>query len=452
MPSRQRLTEKIARAAKPTVRQYQLFDTEVLGFALVIYKSGSKAFNLSYRVNGRQRRYTIGMWPAWSVVAARERAKTIRREIEMECDPLGNREAERVVPRMSDLVERYIDEHLPKLAARNRSDQISMLTKLVLPQWRNRLVREISPADVNKLLREMAAERHRLAKKLLRRSVPCPTPIRANRLGEVLRKMFNLSVQWKMRSDNPAQGFHKRPENARERFLSFDEINRLSEALENSEDRRGADVIRLCLLTGARLGEVRHARFEHFNLELLTWFKPATTTKQKRTHRLPISAEVADLVRWRLELVPEDCPWLFPGDGTGRPVHEMRRYWQSILKQAEISDVRIHDLRHTFASLLVSGGASLEIIARLLGHTQMSTTQRYAHLMESPLRESVNAVAEYVKQKPSQQAQQIAASPPPNTPTPSSNSPAPSSVPPKWGEYGGGWYSYQAPLRLETSQ
>ena len=446
VPSRQRLTEKITRAAKPTVRQYQLFDSEVLGFALVIYKSGSKAFNLSYRVNGRQRRYTIGMWPAWSVVAARERAKAIRREIELDCDPLGNREAERIVPRVSDLIERYIDEHLPKLAERNRADQISMLTKLVLPQWKNLLVREISPADVNKLLQEVAAGRHRPAKKLLRRTAPCPTPIRANRLGEILRKMFNLAVQWKMRTDNPAQGFHKRTENARERFLSLEEINRLSEALENSEDRRGADVIRLCLLTGSRLGEVRLARFEQFNLELLTWFKPATNTKQKRTHRLPISPEVADLVRRRRSIVPENCSWLFPGDVSGKPVHEMRRYWQGILKVAEIDDVRIHDLRHTFASLLVSGGASLEVIGRLLGHTQMSTTQRYAHLMESPLRESVNAVANYVKSKPKAKPSDSSQA------SLTLNSPASSSMPPKWDGYGGGWYSYQAPLPLETPQ
>ncbi|KZK84899.1 putative prophage CPS-53 integrase [Pseudovibrio sp. Ad13] len=456
MPSRQRLTEKIARTAKPTVRQYQLFDSVVSGFALVIYKSGTKAFNVSYRVNGRQRRYTIGQWPAWSVVAARERAKTIRREIELDYDPLGNREAERVVPRVSDLIERYIDEHLPKLAARNQADQISMLSKLVLPQWKNLLVREISPADVNKLLSNVAAGRHRPAKKLKRRSKPKSTPIRANRLGEILRKMFNLSVQWKMRPDNPAQGFHKRLENARERFLSLDEINRLSDALENSKDKRGADVIRLCLLTGSRLGEVRFARFEQFNLELLTWFKPATNTKQKRTHRLPISPEVADLVRRRQSVVSEDCPWLFPGDGTGKPVHEMRRYWQGILKQAEICDVRIHDLRHTFASLLVSGGASLEVIGRLLGHTQMSTTQRYAHLMESPLRESVNAVAGYVTAKPRRHTQQII-SPPPTSPvfsapTLTASSPVPFSAPAKEAEYGDGWYSYQAPLRLERPQ
>ncbi|KZL09071.1 tyrosine-type recombinase/integrase [Pseudovibrio sp. Ad26] len=467
MPGRQRLTEKIARNAKPTVRQYQLFDSVVPGFALVIYKSGTKAFNVSYRVGGRQRRYTIGQWPAWSVVAARERAKTIRREIELSCDPLGNRQAERVIPHVSDLIERYKDEHLPKLAERNQADQISMLTKLVLPTWGNRPVRDICSADVNKLLCQVASGRHRPARTNKQRSKqkhqdkPKPTPIRANRLGEILRKMFNLSVQWKMREDNPADGFHKRPENARERFLSLDEINRLSAALENSTDTRGADVIRLCLLTGARLGEVRHARFEQFNLDLLIWLKPAAATKQRRTHRLPISLEVADLVRRRQSAVPKDCLWLFPGDVPGKPVHEMRRYWQGILKQADISDVRIHDLRHTFASLLVSGGASLEVIGKLLGHTQMSTTQRYAHLMESPLRESVNAVAGYVKSKPSQHTQQVTSLPPqlPASTPPvlsatslNASSPAPFSGPAKEAEYGGGWYSYQAPLHLQRPQ
>ncbi|WP_208860655.1 hypothetical protein [Pseudovibrio ascidiaceicola] len=136
-------------------------------------------------------------------------------------------------------------------------------------------------------------------KKAKRRSKPKSTPSRANRLGEILQKMFNLSVQWKIRIDNPTQGFHKRTENACVRFLSFNEINRLPKALENSKDKRGADVIRLCPLTGSHLCEVRFTHFAQFNLELLTWFKPATYTKQKRSHRLPISPEVADLVARR---------------------------------------------------------------------------------------------------------------------------------------------------------
>jgi len=151
------------------------------------------------------------------------------------------------------------------------------------------------------------------------------------------------------------------------------------------------------MLTGARVGEVRQARFEQFNLELGIWSKPASTTKQRRIHRVPISEDVAAIVRQRQLLVPKGNPWLFPGDVPGQPVKEIRRFWRRIQKAAQIEDVRIHDLRHTFASLLVSGGASLEMIGKLLGHSQMQTTQRYAHLLDAPLRAGLDAVASAVR-------------------------------------------------------
>lgn len=156
------------------------------------------------------------------------------------------------------------------------------------------------------------------------------------------------------------------------------------------------------MLTGARLGEVMTARFEHFDLERGAWIKPAANTKQRRIHRVPISSETAALVRTRFDTVPAGCHWLFPGDvkGSDQPVQEVRRFWQQIQKAADLPDVRIHDLRHTFASLLVSGGASLEMIGKLLGHSQMRTTLRYAHLMDSPLRAGVDAVAEQFRVRP----------------------------------------------------
>jgi len=153
-------------------------------------------------------------------------------------------------------------------------------------------------------------------------------------------------------------------------------------------------------LTGARVGEVRQAQFEQFNLELLSWSKPASTTKQRKVHRLPISAEVAAIVRQRQLVVPKGCPWLFPGDVPGQPVVEIRRFWRAIQREAGLEGVHIHDLRHTFASLLVSGGASLEMIGKLLGHSQIQTTQRYAHLMDSPLRAGVDAVASMFQPRP----------------------------------------------------
>jgi integrase len=168
-------------------------------------------------------------------------------------------------------------------------------------------------------------------------------------------------------------------------------------ALDADEDQRAAGIIRMCMLTGARVGEVRQARFEQFNLDLGIWAKPASTTKQRKVHRVPVSEDVAAIVRQRKLLVPAGNPWLFPGEVPGQPVKEIRRFWRRIQREAGIEDARIHDLRHTFASLLVSGGASLEMIGKLLGHTQMQTTQRYAHLLDAPLRAGLDAVADAVR-------------------------------------------------------
>lgn len=410
MRNRERLTEKLVRAAEIRPKAWQIFDTDVLGLSICIYPSGSRSFMFDYRAAGRQRRLTIGRWPEWNVTAARERAKALRREVDDGGDPLAEREGLREAPRFPDLVDRYLREHAVHLAPLNAADQKSMLTKLIEPHWKHRLVSEIDAADVERVLNLIAQGRGRPAKakkdlKNKRRAPlkpPKPTPVRANRAGEMLRKVFNLAIQWKMRTDNPAVGFRRRVEHERERFLEMDEIARLSEALGKADDQRGASIIRMCMLTGARLGETRTARFEHFDLERCIWTKPAANTKQRRIHRVPISAETAALVRTRRAVVPDGCEWLFPGDAEGKdqPVQEIRRFWRNIQVQAGLPGVRIHDLRHTFASLLVSGGASLEMIGKLLGHTQSSTTMRYAHLMDSPLRAGVDAVADMMRIRP----------------------------------------------------
>ena len=405
MVNRMKLNEKNVREAENLGRDYQIFDTDVRGFSITIYPSGNRAFALDYRIGGRQRRMTIGRWPEWNTVAARERAKELRRDIDEGLDPLSLRESAREAPRVSDMITRYLEEHTPHLAPRNAADQYTIMHKLVAPDWGNRLVTEITKADVEKLLSKIAAGRARPSKakpnnRARKLQGAKPTPVRANRVGEVLRKMFSLAVGWGWRDDNPASGFRRRLENERERFLTPEEIGRLAKALDAAEDQRAAGIIRICMLTGARVGEVRQARFEQFNLDLGSWSKPAAATKQRKIHRIPISNEVATIVRQRQLLVPSGNPWLFPSDTPGQPVQEIRRFWKAIQSEADLPGVRVHDLRHTFASLLVSGGASLEMIGKLLGHTQMQTTQRYAHLMDSPLREGLDTVASIFRPRP----------------------------------------------------
>lgn len=406
MVNRLKLNEKTLRDAEPKPGvSYQIFDTDVIGFAARVQASGARTFTIDYRHAGRQRRMTIGRWPEWSVTAARERAKELRRAIDDGQDPLAVREDFREAPRVTDMIDRYIREHLPKLAKNNAADQTSMLKKMLEPNWGNKLVTEITKSDVARFLDFVAEGRPRPSKqkpnnRARKLQGHKPTPIRANRMGEVLRKMFTLAMEWEWRTDNPAQGFHRRIEHARERFLSPEELTRLAAVLDAAEDQRAAAIIRMCMLTGARVGEVRTARFEQFNLDYAIWSKPASTTKQRKIHRVPISQDVAAIVRLRLRAVPSGNPWLFPGETVGQPVREIRRFWAKAQKDAGLADVRIHDLRHTFASLLVSGGASLEMIGKLLGHSQMQTTQRYAHLMDSPLRAGVDTVASLLRPRP----------------------------------------------------
>jgi integrase len=202
--------------------------------------------------------------------------------------------------------------------------------------------------------------------------------------------MFNLAVEWGWRPDNPAKGVQRYAEEKRDRWLSDDELYRLCAALDGHPNGRAAHAIRLQLLTGARLGEVLGSRKKDFDLERGVWTKPVHQTKQKRTEHLPLSAQALTLVASIIEVSDPDSPFLFPGNKPGQPLREIKKFWSAVLRQAGITNYRRHDNRHTYASHLVSSGPSLEIVGRLLGHTTATTTKRYAHLADDPLRAVTN--------------------------------------------------------------
>jgi len=156
-----------------------------------------------------------------------------------------------------------------------------------------------------------------------------------------------------------------------------------------------ADCIRLIMLTGCRPGEAMLATWTQFDGQPGFWIKPAATTKQRREHRLPLSAaalQLVDELRTRCGEVTTD-DYVFPGQIPGQPLQQLRSCWDAVCKHAGLTDVRIYDLRHTFAAMGAGGGLGLPIIGRLLGHTQARTTQRYAHLADDPLREAADKIA-----------------------------------------------------------
>jgi integrase len=212
--------------------------------------------------------------------------------------------------------------------------------------------------------------------------------------------MFALAVRWGMCEANPCKGIEKNKEYHRRRYLKFDELTALLKALAAYSDQRIADVFRLLLMTGARRGEVLSMRWADLELgnapDTAIWSKPPASTKQKEQHEVPLSGPARQLLmeaRQRQAANRRTLPeFVFNGSGQKGHVVEVKRAWRSICKVAGITNLRIHDLRHSFASQAISDGASLPLVGALLGHFNPSTTQRYAHMLTDPQRRTVENV------------------------------------------------------------
>ncbi|HCC23904.1 MAG TPA: site-specific integrase, partial [Holosporales bacterium] len=212
----------------------------------------------------------------------------------------------------------------------------------------------------------------------------------------LLSKMFSLAMGWEWREDNPAKGIERYPEEKRDRWLNDEEIQVLWKVLEEYSNQSAACVFKLLILTGARKGEILHATWDQFDLEKGVWTKPSHLTKQKKKEHLPLSIEAIEILETMKSQASSS--FLFPGKVEGKSIQEIKKAWDTIRKKSGFPDLRIHDLRHTHASHLVSSGLSLSIVGKLLGHTQASTTQRYAHLADEPLRQAAQLFGSRVKE------------------------------------------------------
>ena len=308
---------------------------------------------------------------------AKEIARGVLADVVRGADPVEQRKTHLQAPTMQELSERYVAEHaeLKKRASSIKNDR-SYLERHILPRFKSKKVREISPADVQALHNALA-----------------DTPYQANRVLALLSKLFSLAVRWEMRPDNPAKGIEKFHEEKRRRWLSDQELARLTAALADHPNQVLSDAIRLQLLTGARIGEVLTATWADFDLERGVWTKPSHHTKQKRTEHLPLSNAAQDLLA-AIQTTRGNQKYLFENPASQKPYKDIKRFWSSITATANLDDYRIHDNRHTHASHLVSSGMSLAIVGRLLGHTNPLTTQRYAHLADDPLREAAEVMGQ----------------------------------------------------------
>ena len=224
------------------------------------------------------------------------------------------------------------------------------------------------------------------------------SPTHANRVLALLSRMFSLAIKWGWRpGSNPVKGIERNAEHKRHRYLTGAELGRLTAALDELRDQGAANAVRLLLLTGARRGELLAARWADFDLDAGVWTKPGATTKQASTHSVPLSAAACQLLADMKKRA--DSEWLFPARRTPHRLN-LSDAWAVLRKTADIPDARLHDIRHTYASILASAGLSLPIIGRLLGHTTAQTTLRYSHLRHDPLRLATERVSAVITGKP----------------------------------------------------
>jgi integrase len=377
-----KLTDKAVRALeRPAAGNRIVYDDTVRGFGARITAAGAIAFVLNYRVKatGAERRHTLGSFPSWSVAEARQKARELKRRVDDGGDPLGELATERSAPTVAELCQRFREQHVVKLRLHTRRDYEAIIRNDILPALGRIKVARLEFEHIERLHAKMTAR----------------APVRANRGLALLSTMLALAVRWRLRPDNPAKGVQRNREHQRKRYLSSRELSHLMEALAQYHNRPAADAIRMLLLTGARKAEILAARFEQFQDDV--WVKPHGLTKQAREHRVPLSAPVRQL----LDRLRKDAttPWLFPGRGGGH-LNDLKEHWPAICRAAGIDGLRVHDLRHSHASMLVSAGFSLPVIGAMLGHTQPSTTARYAHLLDDPLKKAAEAVGRIVSGQP----------------------------------------------------
>ena len=356
-----RITKRSVDAIKVGVTDTVYWDGELTGFGLRVRRSGRKSYVVQTRIAGKLCWFTIGPHGPLNPDQARARALEILACAKRGIDPRdadARREAE---PSMADLGRRFLEEYVPVHCKPSTREEYRRSVRLFVDP----VIGELRVPEVQR--KDIAALHHGLRDK----------PYQANRTLGVLSKMFSLAEVWGWRHDgsNPCRHVKRYKEHKRELFLSPEETERLGQVLREAEEEMPSAVaaFRLLLLTGCRMSEIRDLRWDYVKDDCIELPDAKTGGRV-----VPLGPEA----RAVLSAIPrdEDNPWVIAGRLPGSHLTDLQRPWRRIRKQAGLEGVRIHDLRHSFASRALALGESLTMIGKLLGHTQVQTTARYAHL------------------------------------------------------------------------
>ena len=368
-----KLTKRSVEVPSPGPKDIILWDTELKGFGCKITPTGSRIYFCYYRTRtGSQRRPTIGKHGPVTAEQARDIARRWLADVAAGGDPSHTRQSARNAPTMAQLCERFLKEHSE---IRNKPGTIynyrRIIDRFVLPALGSRKVADVTRADIDRLHHSLRG-----------------TPYQANRVLGMVSKIMNLAERWGLRPDgsNPTRHVEKFREKKRERYLSDEEMVRLAGVLAEAE-RAGTEwpeviaSIKLLIFTGCRLSEILTLRWDWVNFERKCLELPDSKTGAKLVHLSDPAVEVLNNIRRR-----EANPHVIPGTKAGAHLVNLEKPWRRIRRRAGLEDLRLHDLRHTYASIAAGLGEGLPIIGRLLGHTQPATTARYAHLAADPLK------------------------------------------------------------------
>jgi integrase len=373
-----KLTKRAVDALQPKATDYFVWDSQISGFGVRILPSGAKSYQAQYRKGGRTRRVSVGRHGKITVDEARKLAKEIMGQVAKGENPAEAISQHRKAPTIAALCERFFEAHVMERCKPSTQGEYRRAIDLFITP----AIGSFKIVDVER--KDIAELHHRFRDK----------PYQANRTLGVLSKMFNLSEIWGLRPDgsNPCRHVPKYREMKRERYLSQNELQRLGQVLAQVE-RQGSETpfivaaFRLLILTGCRLGEIQTLRWDYITptgMEL-----PDSKTGARR---IPLPQPARDVLA-SLPRTPGN-PYVIEGRLEGKYATDLQHPWRRIRALAGLSGVRIHDLRHTYASNAVSAGMPIQMVGRLLGHTQLQTTMRYAHLADDPVRRAAEQNAQ----------------------------------------------------------
>ena len=393
-----RITKRFLESIEPASGRSDVWvwDTALEGFGARILPSGAVSFCVQYRDNvGRTRRLALGrLGKGTTVEQARKRAHRELGRVSDGENPSATRQADRRRGTVKELADRYLEQHArPKKKPLSVAMDETNLRKHILPRLGRLRVDAVTREDVSSMHHAMRE-----------------TPVAANRALSLLSRMMNLAELWGVRPDgsNPCRHVERYREKGRERYLSETELSRLGATLDEMEteaaspleaeterqhERRQREVrsvtaaVRLLVFTACRRSEILGLRWEHVDLEARCLRLADSKTGAKT---VPLNAPALALLEGLKATRMSD--WVIPGRSKGTPLTYLGKAWLRIRERAKLEDVRLHDLRHSFASFGAGGGQSLLVIGRLLGHTQAATTSRYAHLADDPVRQATEAI------------------------------------------------------------